>query len=62
MPLKPGVQAAFPPYACVGAIWKPASGIKWSHRNCSSPRLLDLVARGGLEPPTPAFSGPRSTN
>lgn len=24
--------------------------------------LKELVARDGIEPPTPAFSGPRSTN
>ncbi len=25
-------------------------------------RVMQLVARDGIEPPTPAFSGPRSTN
>jgi len=24
--------------------------------------LKEMVARDGIEPPTPAFSGPRSTN
>jgi hypothetical protein len=29
---------------------------------CVAKLLKGLVARDGIEPPTPAFSGPRSTN
>ena len=36
---------------------------KFFTRDFSVAKLLKLlVARDGIEPPTPAFSGPRSTN
>ena len=33
-----------------------------SVRNCLKHGRLEVVARDGIEPPTPAFSGLRSTN
>ena len=60
----------------VGVLERAAPKVKYERTNvrvlyareiltrffCVAKLLKGLVARDGIEPPTPAFSGPRSTN
>ena len=40
---------------------EPAQGCGWTNLCRSRQIYQKMVARDGIEPPTPAFSGPRST-
>ena len=50
--LRPGEMDGMPVYEVTDGEWNPMP----------DKDVTLVVARDGLEPPTPAFSGPRSTN